>query len=928
MTFPCGAMRHGLRALSLACLLSLAACGGESADALRESGKAYLAKKNAVSAVIQFKASLQKEPRSPQTRLLLGRALLEAGDPGGAVVELSKVMDERHAESETLPVLARALLLANEPKRLTTLYGNVTLADANAQASLRTSLSTAWAGLGEKERARQALHAATQAVPDFVPALIMQARLTAAAGQPDQALSQVEAALARDPASAEGWQLKGDILAGVRNEPAAAVEAYRRALGVDPAFAAAHVALISEALKAGDAAQARAQADRLRAAMPKHPQTLYVDARLALYDRDVKTARERTQQLLRMAPEHVGVLQLAGAVESQAGWPLAAEAHYLKALSLDPQLPLARRNLAQVYLRLGQPQKTLQVIEPLTRPDSVDAEALSLAGEARLQAGDPRGAEALYQRAAKISPNDSRVRTALALMNLERGDPATAFGQLEGLAAQTRDTAADMALVSARLKRGEYDQAMRALDTMERKQPKSATVYEMRGLVYAERRDHDAARAALEQALVLEPSRYSAIAKLAALDLRQGRTVDARKRVEAVIAAEPRNFAARMTLAGLRAGEGASLPELREILAGGIKAAPTEPGPRLQLIELLQNKRQFKDALIAAQEAAATLPADSAVLDALGRAQQAAGETNQAISTFRKLVNADPKSTLPHLRLGDLFKAAGDREAAVASLRRALEIEPGLDSAQVRLIDILLADGHGKEALAQAESMQMRAPAAASGYLLEAAIHLRLKSTPNALKSLQTGLDRATDKSELAAAMFRTLRKNGADGDGDRFAERWLKDHRADAAFTNAVANDAILRRQLPRAEGLLQAVIAARPGDAMALNNLAWVMTTLGKPGAVGYAQRAVELRPGQPTLMDTLAMALAAEKQLPEALALQKRALELAPDNGQLRMNLARIALQAGDKTLARTELDRLSAEGPKQPYQEEAARLRKTI
>jgi len=224
--------------------------------------------------------------------------------------------------------------------------------------------------------------------------------------------------------------------------------------------------------------------------------------------------------------------------------------------------------------------------------------------------------------------------------------------------------------------------------------------------------------------------------------------------------------------------------------------------------------------------------------------------------------------------------------------------------------------------------MQMRAPAAAPGYLLEAAIHLRLKSPPNALKALQNGLDRAVAKSELAAAMFRTLRRHGADGEGDRFAERWLKDHGKDIGFASAVANDAILRRQLPRAEGLLQTVVAARPSDAMALNNLAWVMATLAKPGAVGYAQRAVELRPNQPMLMDTLAMALVAEKQLPEALALQKRAVDLAPENGMLRMNLARIALQAGDKTLARAELDRLSAEDSKQPYQEEAARLRKTI
>ena len=916
------------RLLALCTWALLAACSADSADSLRASGQAFLDKKDAVSAVIQLKAALQKDPRSAATRLLLGRALLEAGDPAGGAVELRKVLDERRDDPQALPLLARALLLGNGAKTLTAQYADTNLADAQAQAALKTSLATAWAGLGDTTRAQAALDAALAAVPQHVPALVLRARLAATAGRYDEALALVEAALARDASSADGWLLKGDLLGQVKNDTAGANQAYERALAADAAFVPAHLALVTERLKAGDTAGAKAQAAKLRAAVPRHPQTLYVDARLALLDRDLKTARERTQQLLRMAPNHVGVLQLAASIEAQAGWMLLAEGFLQKALQVDGTLAPARRSLAQIHLRLGQPQKALQVIEPLVQPDSRDAEALALAGEARLQSGDAPAAEALYQRAARLSPSDTRVRTALAMMNMTRGDAETAFAQLEVIAADTRDTAADMAILSARLKRGETDAALRALDAMERKQPGSATVAELRGLVQSERRDFVAARASLEKALALEPTRYSAIAKLAALDVRQGQPAQARKRLESAISADPRNAAARMALAGLMDESGVALAEIRELLAQGIKAAPGEAGPRLQLLELLIAKRQFKDALTVAQEAIAALPDDPAVLDGLGRAQVLAGDTQQATSTFRRLATVDSKATLPQLRLADLYKSTGNHEAAIASLRRALELDPDLEAAQGRLIDILIADQRAPEALALAQAMQQRAPGGASGYLFESAIHQRLKAPEPAMRALRTGLERATSKSELASATHRLLLVSGKDAEAEGFARRWLKEHPGDVGFTAAVANAALVRKQYPRAEALLREVAAARPTDAQTLNNLAWVTSTLGRPGAVGYAQRALDQRPNQPLFMDTLAMALAAEKQVVEALALQKRAVALAPNEKNLRLNLARIALQAGDKALARSELDLLAAEGTKLPFHAEVVRLRQSI
>uniref|UniRef100_UPI0037CB0BF8 tetratricopeptide repeat protein n=1 Tax=Roseateles sp. TaxID=1971397 RepID=UPI0037CB0BF8 len=111
-------------------------------------------------------------------------------------------------------------------------------------------------------------------------------------------------------------------------------------------------------------------------------------------------------------------------------------------------------------------------------------------------------------------------------------------------------------------------------------------------------------------------------------------------------------------------------------------------------------------------------------------------------------------------------------------------------------------------------------------------------------------------------------------------------------------------------------------------LNNLAWVLVQRGKPGAVEYAKRAVELQPTNAAIVDTLGLALAADKQFEAALATQKKAIELAPNSRGLKLNLARIAMQSGDKALAKSELQALEKLGTTFPQHAEVKRLLSTL
>ena len=917
-----------LTGLAAALVLVLAGCGADSPKALVASGKEFVAKKDHKAAAIQFKSALQADPSSGEARYLLGKAMLDSGDPTGAAVELAKALDQKVDANLVVPELARAMLLMGDYKKLTTLYGEMVLTDKLAQAALKSSVATGWGAMGDRTKTEASIAAALEAAPGYGPAQILSARILAGQREFDAATAVIDKVLAKDPLLYEAWQLKAEILLFSKNDVPGSEALFKKALAAAPSYVPAHLALISSRLRARDVSGAKAQAELLRAVMPKHPQTVFIDAQIAFTQGDLKTARELTQQLMKVAPNHVGVLQLAGAIEGQAGSLVLAETYFSKALQLVPELSLARRNLAQTYLKLGQTVKALEVLQPLLKGTLPDSDAHALAGEAYLRQGNAQAAEAQFTKAVKISPENVRVRTAMALTSLSRGDPNTVFTELQSLSAQSADTFADQAIVSARVKRREFDAALAAVDAMAKKDPGSAAVQELRGRVQLSRKDYVAAREAFEQALKIDPALFVAISNLAGIDMIEKKPDQAVKRLEAAIKADPRNQYAHLALAEVRSRSGASAEEVKGILAEAIKVAPGSASARLQLIELTLRKRQYKEALVAAQEAAAALPNDVSVLDAVGRAQMEAGDVEQAISTFRRLAGVDQKSGAPYVRLADVYLAAGRKPQAETALRKAIEVEPGLVPAQEALVKLMLSGNRQRELLEMARGMQQAAPKNAHGYALEALVHLRSKAVEAAMATFRRGLAVDGVDPDLARLYYASLFKADRAAEADRFGAAWLKDHPDDVAFDYQMATTAITRADLEQAETRLMRVVSKRPNHPLALNNLAWVLAVRGKPGGVAYAQKAVDLMPGRASLIDTLAMALAAEKQFDKALATQKQAVELSPEDNGLHLNLAKIALQAGDKALARKELERLNALGPDFAYRKEVVSLMKTL
>jgi putative PEP-CTERM system TPR-repeat lipoprotein len=916
-----------LRQVSLlALLLMLQACSGHNPEEYAELGRKQAAAKNHEAAVLHFKSALQERGEWPEVRLLLARSLLASGQREAAAAELAKLVTVPQFLDEAAPMLLEALLVGGEGQKAIALYGGLKLSTPAATARFKVQLAHAWLAVGNAGKAAVALNEALAADPGLAQARVMQIRMQLTASNAEDAARQVEAILAKDPSAKEAWLLKGELLLSKGSGSREAAEAaFRKALELDPKFVTAHRALFGSAVFNSDRAAAKKAAEQMRAAVPGHPLSVLTDAQLALQEGRIGDAEVLTQRLIQAFPDLPAALHLSGLLQLQSGSASQAVRHFRKALTIDPGLENTRLALASAELRAGQAERALVTLGPLIESASPSSQALALAADANLLLGDSAAAEALYLKAAKAEPDNLRHQARAAVVRLDGGSWADAMGDLQSISDKSKDTYADLALFTVHLKRGQFREALAGIDKMLAKQPSRASYWnELKGTVEARRRDLPKARAAFERAAELQPGAYSPVGRLVDLDVQAGDQAAALARLQRFLIANPKDAEAQLALALLTSRQpGHSVDQAREMFRAAVAAAPAEQAPRISQIEYLIRRSLFKEALSAAREAEAVLPDDPRVLDAVGMALLRAGDSEQAISTFRRLTSVMPNSALPHLRIAAMHVSVGAFDQAIVAFQRALDADPTSVAAHSGMVDSLLRSRKPPEALAYIKRLQTAKPRAALGYGLESAFHVRQRDDASAIRALRLGLDR-TENALLAQTLVSLLLSTNRQSDAEAEVRAWLKrtPNHPEALYLQAAISQ--LSGNVEAAERQFRELVDLWPRHAAGLNNLAVLAAEKGRPDAIPLARRLVELGPDNAVFLDTLAFALAQGKLIDEAKQTHKLALELAPDDVNLQVTRAKIALLAGDKATARDAVSKLKALGDRHPLAQEAEML----
>lgn len=871
------------------------------------------------AAYIHLKNALLNDPFLLSAHLLLGKIYLQLGQGEKAEKQLVIADGLGAHQSLTLIPLARAYLQQGKSQQLVDeVFPAGTLPEEDAE--LLALRGQAHLDLEQYYEAQRAFTQAWERNPNNINAIIGRVHVLLLKGDLSEADFYARRATEMAPQNPEVWYLRGRLsrsLGDIRS----ALNDFKKAAEVMPAYLPAWIAQVSALLDLGRLDEALKAANQARDEYPRDPRAAYlqavVDARRGEAD-EAEEHLKQVQLLLSQLPEtliegHAPSLLLAGMVSyGLQNW---AKAKFYLSLYLEksPDSVGPRSLLAQVNLDNGQTEEAVKLLEPAVALAPGNQQVLSLLAEAYLRGGQYIRASEYLRQALEAEEDNPILRTQRAVNTFGLGRRARAIEELGAIYETTpRIAVAGATLVIMTLKERRYDDAVAVSRKLLEESPTNQTYLNLYGLAEMIAGHNEAARWAFDLGLVLdwrfEPSQLN----LAELDLREGKPDDARKRLEVLLARNPRQVGAMLMLARSFEAQG-DHEGARDWAKRAVGADPSSVPLAVYLTDLLLKMSESEEALAVAESMGvrAPNPDDIDLIAALSRAYLANGQKATAQVALQKgsgLAGYDPASLL---EIAMLQRRAGDVKGAIWSLEKAVKGQPNYLPARVKLGELYSEIGEGTLAGDVAASLRKDFPDEPFGDHLAGVIAQARGDQREALSRFRAAFSRQPS-SLLAIRVYEAMLQGEDEDAALEFLSRWIAENPDDRVAGEAYAEALYRVGRNDDAKQIYQRALAESPDNPLLLNNLALIYVRDRRPEAVDFARKAYELRPGAAEIADTLGWVLVLNGELDKGLKYLRDAQTRSADSGGIGYHLAYALEQLGRHDEAFREVEQALARG----------------
>ncbi len=431
-------------------------------------GFLHLARHDPKTAKSYFRQGLEKHPANPELVHSLAQLALREND-----AEKAKRLYQQALEKHPNHLLTR-LRLAHLAKTL----GDWDLFVSQLQAAHRNhpkapepvlALAHHYIKTGQPDRAQTLLNEILDKHSDNPTVIDLLAQAQLAAEQPARALETAKHLVQLLPDAPHAYHLLAQAYSALRNFPQAQ-QAIWKALEKDPNYLPSQVALVRLLLYQGKSSEAKRRLNHLLAAHPDNRWVLETAGWAALGTGELKKAVGFFRTLAERHPSSENTANLAGAL-----WRAGQREEALQVLERwNSQHPKDNRIR---YLRVGfhidrqEKGQAIRLLEELLRhqPDHV----LALNDLAWLITDtDPKRAKALMAKAVELAPKATAIRDSQAMLLLEQGYTDKALDILRSLATIDQNPEIRYHLIQALVKKGEFDEAKRLADELEKVSPR------------------------------------------------------------------------------------------------------------------------------------------------------------------------------------------------------------------------------------------------------------------------------------------------------------------------------------------------------------------------------------------------------------------------------------------------------------------------
>lgn len=865
-------------------------------------------------AEIEYRNVLQSQPDNDAARLKLVDILLLSGDVDAATAELDPLLKRPEPMDKAQDLAARIYLSRGDANGLLNALQSGRVKLAGEQQALRKG--QALLALGRFQEAHDAFAVVTGDAAASDDARIGKAQALASLGDTGTAIAELDALLEAKPQFARAWLTRGYMMARA-GQSAEAESAFLQAkkfakgrLGKSER-AGLLASIIEVQLARRDVAAATETAKELNELAPNTPVAILAQSQVDMASGDATSAVSKLQGLTASRKDFLPARVLLGQALLQQKSLGQADAALSQLVADAPDNVPARKLLAQTKLQLNNPAKALEVLSPALRGALGGRNDLSLLTATAIAAAakSPAAIAQLETEVGKEGGN-GQLRYLLAQTYLKANMAAKAAELLRADASTLSDPRGVVLLLSSIAAAQGVPAAQAEAEKLAAASSADVRVLKAIAEFHASQGQHARAAAVLERALAQEPGNTGLMYAKAQVELAGNDEGAAVEGLRKILASDPANVPASMQLAQL-AVRRRDYPTAVSLLRAARERHPAAIDPGLMLVGTYLQAGQTATADELAKEMVAHFGGRADVANSLGELQLRASRFPQALQMFQQASKAQPRNFTYLMNVGRAQFAARDFAAARETAARGLELKPD-DIGAVRFAALAeVKAGDQQAAIERVLAYGRRHADAAEGLLLEGDLRMELQQYKEAAaayeRALRTAPDGRTAIKAFKARHLGKLPKETAPVDG------WLAQHSDDVAVRAVLAEHYKLAGDDARAIAQYEAIIAIRPRDPMALNNLAWIYHLTKDARAERVAKLAYEEAPAAPAIADTYGWILVINGKAAEGAKLLAEAARRAPREPDIQYHYAVALARTGAVEEARQRLSQVLKDFP---------------
>lgn len=880
---------------------TLFGCGEKSKEEHLFAARQFVEAKDSKSAIVEYKNAIQKDPTDPVSRFELGQLYVELQDYAAADKELNRALELGYSISDILPLLTQAYKKTNSTLALADIEHDADGLTVAKRAEVTYYKFEALLQLDKLAEAQQLLNEAQGYDTASVYKGLILALGKTINDRYRLALQEVNALQKQAPLNPDVLLQQAKLNLYLRNSDAA-IEAYERYIDVVPNDREIEFLLTAILMDEKRYSDAEIHVDQLLAISAVHPLLNQFKGIIEVQKGEFSSALTYLETAIQNGRSDP-IARLAAGYSAYQLKDFAATVTHLALIASElPASHIGLRLLAESLLQLGKSDEALDILAQVDGEKVDDALLFSKAGYQMLKQGNVVDAKAMIEKSAPIATSAEDL-TRLGVLQLTINNVEGILNLEHAVERSPEIDSGQQVLGNAYIATQQYEKAIALAKSWFEQDEQNIAPLLVLIKAHLGQKDFESADAAIRQAETLASSNVEVKLQKVALAMLKGETQVALNTVKEALSTQPTNQAVLATYY-LVASEVDQAQEAVNYIEEVVAHNPDSADAKVVLARIYLNLKKLQQGLSLLEDIPHSRSMPNGFWETKSRLLMASNKIAEASELYQEWLSIQPNNKVATLGYAMVLDYRNKFRDGLELTETFLAKRP---DRQVELINAyfhsLLREIREAEAIINKFSKEEKQLPFVRGITARLQIYKSdfAAAVPNA-EAAYTAMPNTRNLLLIMAAYELNGQSEEALNVVMAFLEQQPKNVQALMLYA-----ERLIASEPDKAIELYRTIVAEQPGNAISLNNLAYVEKQQGMlDEAEEHAKQALAVAPQSPEVADTLAQIFIEQNEMENAKEVYDGVISEQTRNDEVYLNYIELLLKMDLKPLAKRRLD----------------------